>query len=279
MKIIDHAYPVKTGRSRSGLERWLKRLPSRRYGSPEERAQETLIKSLNRMLGHQYVLLRGILLEGLGGPIPLTLLGPVGVLVIQASAERGLFRANDESWERMDDRLRRFRQARPNLIARTLLNARALQSYLAANGFPILKVEPVLYFSHPGTHIDAIRPAVRLVLADAVERFAAGLAQATPVLSPEDIPRIVDLLIKPQEPAAEPITDSLVKDDFSLIEEIVPPPREPQASLAESRFSQDTVSALNRIPFNTRQWLLLGILMLVNVMILIGFVVLVLLTS
>ncbi len=55
----------------------------------------------------------------------------------------------------------------------------------------------------PGTHIDSTRPAVRIIMSDALERFAISLSQGRAVLSPETIFKIVKLILEGPEPKPE----------------------------------------------------------------------------
>jgi hypothetical protein len=67
-------------------------------------------------------------------------------------------------------------------------------------------VEAVLMASNPEMHIDSLRPAVRVVMSDAVRQFAGSLLQARPVLNPELINKVTDRITtpRPKSAAAEP---------------------------------------------------------------------------
>jgi hypothetical protein len=47
-------------------------------------------------------------------------------------------------------------------------------------------------------HVDTIRPLVRVVMSDALERFAVSVSQARALQSPEDAQLIIDRLITPK---------------------------------------------------------------------------------
>ncbi len=145
-------------------------------------------------MDNRYVILRNVQLEGLDIPIPLILVGPTGARVIYPSASRGVYRARGETWEQMDDRAQVYRAATPNLISRTQLMAQAVSAYLTGRDMPLPEVEPVLMFSDPGTHVETVRPLVRVVLVDGLERFVAGLLQSRSYLDKENVQKIVVLL-------------------------------------------------------------------------------------
>ena len=74
----------------------------------------------------------------------------------------------------MDDRTQRFKITRPNLLLRTQMMARAVDTYLAVRNFDLASAEAVLVFTDPGIHVDTIRPIIRVVQADALDRYAGS---------------------------------------------------------------------------------------------------------
>jgi hypothetical protein len=240
-------------------------------------AEDAVIASLERMLDNRYVILRDVTrdvtLPGLRVPIPLVLLGPTGVRVLNPSSKRGIYRAQGENWEQMDDRRQDFKPAQPNLIMRAQLMARAVEKFLTGQGYELPEVEPVLVFTEPGVHIETVRPVVRVILIDGLERFTAGLAQGYPILEKEDVQKIADLFsdsmgLKNLDASAYP-----KQDVFSFTDEEA----ETNPSwLDQIPAGEGIVSTLNKIPFSSRQWLLLGTMMIVNVFVLLTFILLVL---
>ncbi|MBA4380294.1 MAG: hypothetical protein C0393_06415 [Anaerolinea sp.] len=78
---------------------------------------------------------------------------------------------------------------------------RAVQVYLERQGYPgSTPIEPVLLAIEPGLHVDSIRPIVRVVLSDALERFAASITQAHVVFSAEAVHDIINRITN-SEPA------------------------------------------------------------------------------
>lgn len=274
MRIIDPTDQGKAGRKANFIDQARSRLgPSR--SNNEARAEEFVIAALQKGLDHKYVILRNTTLQGPDIPIPLILVGPLGVWVIYASPLKGLFRAKEDSWEELDDRTQRFTISRPNLVTRTQLMARALKAYLAEHEVPVQEVEPVLFFSDPGIHIDASRPVVRIVLADALDRFAAGLTQGWPSLDSPGVQKIVRVLAGDQPYAGEarPVGDD--QDAFSFRDLPIEKPVQKKKAMVD----QSEPVVLKRIPFSSRQWMFLGIMILVNIFILASFVIFILMTS
>lgn len=260
MKIIDRA-----GQGKEEQKSRIVGLIQSRLGpraTKDEQAEETVITALQRFLDNRYVLLRHISLAGLEVPVPLILAGPPGVRVIVASGLKGVYRAREEAWEVLADSSQNFKLAKPNLLNVTALYARVVSAYLANQGLSLPEVEPVLLFADPGIHIDSTRPAVRIVLADAIDRFTAGLTQGGQFLEIEDVNRVVEALAGPQ--SDEPGGALEQRDRFSMAEEAPPPPPKPIIITEQSE-----PQVFKKVPFTGRQWLILGGLILANIVILI----------
>ena len=173
-----------------------------KYGSSwysDIQAQDATAALLSRVLDRGYTLLVNAPLPGSEILLPLVLAGPTGVLLLNITNERGVFQAKGEDWGTLTNE--RFTPVKVNLITRTAKLAQALQKFLQTQGFT-LTVEPVLLAMNPGMHIDSVRPAIRVVMSDAVERFALGLTQATHILSAETASVVADRILKPRPPQA-----------------------------------------------------------------------------
>jgi len=145
-------------------------------------AQDVVISIIEKQLDSNYALLRNVTLPNTEINLPLVLVGPPGVYMINVTPERGVHIARDDQWGTMVGA--RFVPARINQISRTMTFTRVLQLYLDRQGFKgSVVVEGVLMASDPGMQIESTRPAVRVVMSDALERFAASLGQARPALS------------------------------------------------------------------------------------------------
>jgi hypothetical protein len=150
----------------------------------------------------------------------------------------------------MNNRHRRFKPAQPNLIAKALLQARFIQAHLARNGQRLINVEPVLFFSQSGIHIEAVRPAVRLVMTDGLERFITSIIQGQPSLTVQEVDRLVTLLANPQSEQAEAIS-------------VRPPAR-----------AASNLGGVGNIRIHPWQWVILGGIALIQTCFVVAFVAL-----
>jgi hypothetical protein len=226
-------------------------------------AQDVFITHASRLLDNKYTLLRNVALPGLEIPIPLILIGPTGIWLIYASGAKGIYRAKSETWAVMDNRSQHFRLANPNLLARTILMSRAVESHLSSTGYQLPGVESVLFLSNPGVHVDSVRPAARIVLLDAIDRFAAGITQAHNVIEPEIVERTVNALNISETKLAEP-------------EPVAPmaskAPKLPGADLAMRPYGMIGMY----LPI--WQWAILGVMLIMEIIILLAFVSLIMFT-
>jgi hypothetical protein len=232
----------------------------------EMKSQEIIIAHLNRILDKRFTLLRNVPLPDGGVTIPLILLGPHGVTVLYNSPLRGIFRVQGDSWEIMDSRMRNFKSSKPNLIRRTALMAQAFENFIKQSGSEY-GVDGVLVFTDPGIHVNAMRPGVRVILMDAIERFGAGFLSAEQIMTVEDVSMIRNSI----ETALQP------EDVTEKTPEFVP--HQQVAQRVDSGFLQAVEPLQKRFQFSRRQWVLLGTFFVVDVLILIGFLVFILVTA
>jgi hypothetical protein len=172
---------------------------------PEVEAQRQVLPIFNQVLDKNFTLLRNITPPGLGASIPFILVGPAGVYVLYVTHLRGTYRAKGEEWGTIANNA--FRPSSPNLLAVTARMARAVQLYLKRQGYESVMVESALLCADAGMHVDSQRPAVRVVMRDALERFGVSIAQARAILSPEQVREIAERLLNPrpaQAPGAQP---------------------------------------------------------------------------
>lgn len=242
----------------------------------ELQAQETIISMLGRLLDNRFALVRNVELPDTQVIIPMLLIGPPGVKVLLPVGLRGVYRARLDEWEQLDELRQNFKPATPNLLIHAQQLEEAVQAFLKAHSYRPSSVEAVLIFTDPGVYVEMVKPAVRIVLIDALERFIAGLLQSPPYQDKGEVQAIVDVFTRILEAPGEasPVPE---QDVFSLVEE------RPRSKLPElvTRLPRGdkAVSALNKIPFTTRQWYLLGCLLIVNIVILLAFVVFILISS
>ena len=162
-------------------------------------AQKLVFAVLKKALDKNYTLLVNITPPGLDARIPLILVGPTGVYVIYVTPKIGMYRARGDQWGTVSGSSLRLEN--PNLLTLTEKMARAIQVYLQRQGYTDLNnVEAVLICSDPATNVDSMRPIIRVIMRDTLERFAVSISQARIVLSPESVFDIVNRLLNPPPP-------------------------------------------------------------------------------
>jgi hypothetical protein len=246
------------------------------WAKKEAPAQESAIAALQKVLDNRFVMLKNVPLKGLDLPIPLVLIGPPGIRVLYASNLKGVFQAREEAWEILDNTTQRFKAARPNLLNRTALMGRAVGLFLTSQNLKIESQEAALVFTNPGTHVDSTRPMVRVVLADALDRYGASLLQSRAFLDQDEVQKIVRVFTGEAEVEKGVEKSAEMHDAYSFLDL---PPDEPSQAPRIVVVDRSEPAVFQRIPFNRRQLLLLGLLVLVNMIIIIAFIVLILATS
>lgn len=234
-------------------------------------AQQAVTERLNKSLSNDYHLLRNILIPGTGVITSLVLVGPQGVYAILPSPTGGVFRAKDDEW--MTHSGGHFRPARPNLQQSALSAADLLLNYFHGLGYALPQVEAVLMFTNPRSHVDTVHPQARIVLADALEHFAANMREQPPIMDREDGQLLIEALLHPPQPKVEEVP--------------APPPPRPLppsavAPAAAGPFQLDERDApppprlRRRRGLQRREILLLGAMLLIEVCILGAFAAMIL---
>lgn len=200
MKIIDQTpfFNNETGEI-SFLDRGKAML---KYGASwfkEVEAQKQVLTVLDNVLDRNYTLLRNVSPPGLEASFPFILVGPAGVFVMYVTPLTGIFRAKGDQWGTIARNT--FKNEKPNLLTRTERMARAIQVFLQRQGYPaITTVDAILLCSNPSVHVDSIRPIIRVVMRDALERFAISIMQARVVFSPESVQDVIERILNPPKP-------------------------------------------------------------------------------
>ncbi|RPI88318.1 MAG: hypothetical protein EHM41_01720 [Chloroflexi bacterium] len=237
------------------------------FGRPSDaQAQEPIIAYMGKTLNNRFTLLRDYKLEGVDVPIPMILIGPTGIYLIYASAAKGVFQIKGEAMSEMKGS-KNFSPVRPNLVHRVMMMTNAFDTHLKNQGLEVTDIQPVLFFASPGTHVESIRPSVRIVQIDGLERFTSTVLQGRVVFSSEDVHNILNLMTHAAAPSVpvEPVED--------------PDSMKKKVGTIEPRLSQGLHGISRRMNLSSRQWILLGVMALFNVLILIGFIFLLVLTS
>lgn len=197
MKLIDQT-PLQNEQGEIGI---IQRLQGTlKYGFewyPELEAQKVVIAHLTRVLGKGYTAIRNQALGASGIIVPLSLVGPAGIYAIHVTNLHGTYQAKGDSWDQAFGI--NSQPARVNLLTRTRLLARALQAFIERQGVKLPKpVEPVILAANPGLQIESLQPIVRVVMADALERWGASLETAAPVFTLETAHELADRIVNPR---------------------------------------------------------------------------------
>jgi hypothetical protein len=201
MKIIDQTpfFSKETGEI-SILDRGKAMMKFGASWIKEVKAQNQIIAVLGKVLDKNYTLLRNVTPAGLGAIFPFILIGPPGVFVMYVTPLSGMFRAKGDQWGTISGN--NFINEKTNLLTRTERMAHAIQVLLQRQSYSaITSVDPILLCSDPSVHVDTIRPIIRVVMRDALERFAISLMQARVVLNPESVQDIIVHILNPPKPA------------------------------------------------------------------------------
>ena len=204
MKIVDKT-PLVNEKGELGFVERIQGMLKFGFNWPNElAAQGVIIAFFERQLGKGYTLIRNLTLGESGIMIPIVLLGPTGIQVIQVTYLRGRYQAKGDSWniESGND----YKPAPINLIQRTSRMARALQAYIERQGVKIpVEIDAVLIAGDAGLHIESERPAIKVMMIDGIKPFVSGLSTAPPVMSPEAVFDMTEHVLNPRPPKKEPV--------------------------------------------------------------------------
>ena len=239
-------------------------------------AQNETYEKLGKTLGRDHLAIFNLPLPGTTTTVPMLLLSPQGVRVILPSPLAGVYRAKGDAWMKYGGgRTRRFVPVRPNLQSQVTTMAQEVHDYLREKGYALPEVEAILLFTNPKTHVDTADPRARIVQSDAIDHFAANVSQFQAIMNQDDILELTEVLTKPTRPKVETVPDP----EPELEPRPVAPIQLPEDSPAEldATFDMDASPLTprkerslkrSRFPFSRRQWILLGILVFFEVMIL-----------
>jgi hypothetical protein len=182
-------------------------------------AQRKVIVQLNRAIEKGYTLFRNQKLGTSEIIIPLIIVGSSGIYVLEATPLKGFYRARGDEWGTVVNG--RFQPADINILSRTARMAKVLQVFFERQGTNLAApIEPVLLAADPGMHIESARPAVRVVMSDAIDRFAASLLTGRVVYNAATVNELVERILNPRsirqqnQPLPEPVDDAFkVKDE------------------------------------------------------------------
>ena len=244
---------------------------------------------MGKVLDRNYTLLRNVTPPGLEASFPFILVGPAGVFVMYVTALTGMFRAKGDQWGTITGNA--FRNERPNLLTRTERMARAIQVFLQRQGYSeIISVDAVLLCSDPSVHVDSIRPIIRIVMRDALERFAISIMQARVALRPESVQDVIERILNPPKPAPpQPAETLAVASPETLASAQAEDPYVPAFALPESQapaWSNEPAplpisgtQARSQVPrrkgLNKKQWAFLIVMLVIWCLLITAFLFLV----
>ncbi len=268
MRIID----LSKYQAEPGISGMLKNLRgSLSYGyswNQSRKSQEELAEILGSVLGNECVLLRDVNIPKVTRPIPLVLITPAVLLVINPKSVQGFFRAEGKRWEELG-RNNEYRLASNNLIRETWLYHKTIEGYYKQHNFSAPMDRGVMIFVSPETVVESIRPRVRVVQADGIKNFARELSISKPVFSDRDFREAVKLLTNPRLPLKEKKP------------KIPPPELAEPAPVPEPLVKVD--ESINKVArkanFTRREWLVVGILAVLLIVVLIVLISLITFTA
>ncbi len=205
MKIIDKT-PLLDENGELTLVQRIKGMFQYGFSWPNElRGQKAIITFFDRQLEKGYTLIRNLPLGQSGIMVPMILLGPTGIHVIQVTFLRGRYEVRGDTWN--VEAGEKFKPAPVNLVQQTMRMAHAVQVYIERQGVKLpASPEPVLIAAEPGLHIESVRPAVRVMMIDGIKSFVSGLTTGRAVLTPEQVFDFTERLLNPRIPKKESIS-------------------------------------------------------------------------
>jgi hypothetical protein len=255
----------------------------------EMQAIDTAVVKLEKVLGKEHIAITSVLIPGTEIIVPLLVLGPQGVRAFLPTAVQGVFAAKGDEWLKFGaGTSRRFTEAKPNLQWKVLEIAQTVLDYLRQNGFGLPEIEAVLIFTNPRTHVETSNPQARIVLADAIDRFAANMLQFQAIMDHDDIRDMVQAITTPveEQPAAElePEPQRQASPRPARPINLPEPTRVDSEALIQGEAAalsprqQRSLSAIKRrrFPFTRKQIILLGLMAFLDILVIGIFAILVL---
>lgn len=207
MKIIDKT-PFLDEKGELGFSQRIQGMLQYGFNWPNElQTQKAIITFFDRQLEKGYTLIRNMTLGQSGITVPMILLGPTGIHVIQIAHMRGRYEIRGDTWN--VEAGERYQPAPVNLVQQTIRMAKAVQVFIERQGVKLpASPEPVLIAGDPGLHIESVRPAIRVMMIDGIKSFVSGLAMGKQVLLPEQVYDYTERIINPRPPKKETAASS-----------------------------------------------------------------------
>lgn len=162
-------------------------------------AEKVIVTYFDRQLEKGFTLIRNYTLGQSGIMVPMILMGPAGFYVINITHLRGRYEIKGDTWNM--EAGEGFKPAPINVVQNTLRMAKAVRAFIERQGTKIpVEIEPILIAADPGLHVESTRPAVKVLLIDAIKSFVTNMATANPVLSTELVYEFTERLVNPRPP-------------------------------------------------------------------------------
>lgn len=241
MKIIDQT-PLIDENGNLGFSQRIQGMLKFGFNWPTELlAQKAIIAFFDRNLEKGYTLIRNQTLGQSGIMIPLILIGPAGMFVINIAYIKGRYEAKGEAWNVESGN--RFKPAPVNLIQSTARMARALTMFIERQGVTMPEpIESVLIAADPGLHVESDKPAIRVLRVDGIKPFVTGLSNNMPVLRSDMALDMVERIINPRPPKQkthppQPAPVAVPRQERAQAAPVTPPPPQENMSRARAIFS------------------------------------------
>lgn len=197
MKIIDKT-PLLNAKGELGFSQRIQGMFQFGFNWPNElQTQKAIITFFDKQLEKGYTLIRNMPLGQSGIVVPMILLGPTGIHVIQVASMRGRYEVRGDTWNVASGD--KYKPAPVNLVQQTIRMANAVQAFIERQGVRLpASPEPVLIAGDPGLHIESVRPAIKTMMIDGIRSFVSGLAIGKAVLSPEQVFDFTERIINPR---------------------------------------------------------------------------------
>lgn len=274
MKLIDFTKKAaKENPLDDSLEQIREKLPF--LGKSSAQIQQMILARFQRGLDNRFMMVQNFTPEGQTRPISFILIGPPGVAAFNLNLDKGVYRIKEETWQELNKSTRKYSLARVNLVKQTQILAQTVSGVLTLKGQTVAEVMPILLFADPGVHVDQTRPAIRVVLADGIDRLIASFMQSGETLNPVEVKAISDVFDNLAHPVV-PITgveeDFFGKDLGLGMEKAKPKTARPAPQL-------NLPPALTRVKFTRSQWIILVAFLIINILLLMGAILLVVFTA
>jgi len=240
-----------------------------------EKSEQAILAHFLSSLDNRYIMFHNLQIESLDVPFPVVLVGPPGLALINFSHEKGFFKADDDSWAKMDNTSHRFSPVQPNLIKQTQEYAQRLGMLLDIHDKVHPKIAPILIFARPGVNIESSNPAIRIVMMDGVDNFIASFIKSSEVLRPNEVDYLADAL---EELANPDRATPLEKSEAHFERDRSTPDVKAESKIptisnpAEMRFPPIE----QKLKFTQKQWVMVAILLSLTIVVLLVVIVYVL---